>query len=134
MLWRWRRRYRLARHRCNVVVQIFHMHRDIVDNHEVLAGEFRLALYFSCLVEGDGASGKFCLCSLALFCLGFLQTLLYRLHILLVIAKIATIARREPPVETILKHIQDREDDLSVERIAGFFLVAEGAISKPKQE
>src|SRR6266567_2108985 len=110
------------------------MHRDEIDNHEVLAGEFRLALYLTRLMEGDGTSGKLCLCSLALFRLGFLQALLDGLHVLLIVAKIPTIARREPHIQAILEHIQDRKDDLSIERIAGFLLITEGGVSQAQQE
>src|SRR6266704_2577149 len=69
-----------------------------------------------------------------LFRLSLLQALLYRFHLLLIVAKIAAIARREPHVERVLKHIEYREDDFSIERIARLFLVAEGAISHAQQE
>src|SRR5260221_11342967 len=55
-------------------------------------------------------------------------------YVLLIVAKIAAIARREPHVKRVFKRVQYGEGDFSVERIARFFLVGIGAISQTQQE
>src|SRR5260221_1133515 len=132
---RWRRRIdHLASLRFYVFIQVFNMDWHIVENNKIFDGQWLFSLDFPGFVQGCGTRGEFCRRAGAILAFCCFDLIGYRLYVILVIAKIATIARHEPHVQAIFQHVQDREHDIGIEEALSCILIIECGISQTQQK